>query len=49
MKKGRYMLTSKVVVIVDVIVKGERVNDINNRVMMDIGSDNNDNGKENTS
>ena len=49
MKKGRYMLTSEVVVIVCDIVKVERVNGINNKVMIDVGSDNDDDGKESTS
>lgn len=49
MKEGRCMLTSEVVVIVDNNVKVERVNSINNKVMIDVGSDNDDDGKETTS
>ena len=49
MKEGRYMLTSEVVVIVDDDVKVERVNSINNKDMIDVGRDNNDDGKETTS
>ena len=49
MKKGRCILTSEVVVMVDDIVKVERVNSINNKVMIDICSDNDGDGKETTS
>ena len=46
MKEGRWMLTSEVVVMVDDIVKVERVNSINNKVMIDVGSDSDVDGKE---
>ena len=46
MKKGRYMLISKVVVMVDDIVKVERVNSINNKVMIDVDNDSDGDGKE---
>ena len=49
MEKGRCILTSEVVVIVDDNVKVERVNSINNKVMIDVGNDNdNDNDNNET-
>ena len=46
MKEGRCMLTSEVVVMVDDIVKVERVNSINNKVMIDVDNDSDGDGKE---
>ena len=46
MKEGRCMLTSEVVVIVDNIDKVERVNSINNKVMIDVDNDSDGDKKE---
>ena len=46
MKEGRYKLTSEVEVMVDDIVKFERVNSINNKVMTNVDNDSDGDGKE---
>ena len=46
MKKCRCMLTSEVVVMVDNIIKVERVNSINNKVMIDVDNHSDGDGKE---
>ena len=46
MKEGRYMLTSEVVVMVNDIVKVERINNTNNKVMVDVDNNSDSEGKE---
>ena len=46
MKEGRSMVTSKVVVMVVDTVTVERANNTNNKVIIDVGSNRDDDGKE---
>ena len=46
MKRGRCMLTSEVVVMVDDVVRVERINSINNKVMIYVDNDSDGDEKE---